>query len=728
PVTRTYRVQLDLPSWTERATAGSMRLRAEYVPRMKEGETPGAEARLRDEGMSAQEARGAARKAFGNVLAAQERYYEAGRFRVIAQLLFDVRAGFRQLRTSPGFAALAIGTMALAIGANTALFSVVHAVLLKPLPYAEAERLARVWMDNRRLQMKEDWASWLNYQDYKKMGTSFAQMAAFSEGGANLTGDGEPEPVRGIRAEREVFDVLGVKPLRGRLFTKEEEVDGKHRVWVISWQLWQRRFGGREDVIGKKVDLDGESVTVIGVMPASFRFPMKTTDFWSPLVVREQAKRRVGYWLQMVAKTKPDVSMDAAQTEMALVGQQLEQQYPRENAGYGVFVNPLLRHEVGDTRTPLLILTGAVGFVLLIACVNVAGLLLARGETRGREVALRAALGAGRGRLLLLVLAESLSLALIAGAIGVAGAWVGVRVLIASAPADLPRLGEIGMNWQVLLFALGATVVTAALAGLAPAWRMSRLDLNSAIRDGGRSVAGSHGAERTRGVLIAGECMLAVMLLVGAALMLRSLGNLSAVDPGYRTDVLTMRVQASRARSADRPAVIEFYRQLFERVKAIPGVSGVTTISTLLLSETPNSGTFTLEDRPPLPEAEQIEATIDAVGPGFFAMMRVPLKWGRGFDDRDRPDAPRAAVINEMFAERYWPGQDPVGKRFVFGTPGERNPWITIVGVAKDMHRRGLHRPARLEVLTPASQNPRSGMQLLVMRDGGGSPLALAAD
>ncbi len=641
------------------------------------------------------------------------------------RVLSDVRHGFRQLRLNPGFASLAIATLALGIGANTALFSVVHAILLKPLPYREPDRLARVWMDNRRLQLREDWASWLNYQDYKRLGTSFGQMAAFSDSAANLTSDGEPERVLGARTEAALFDLLGIRPLLGRVYTRDEEVAGKADVWVIGWSLWQRRYGGGRDVLGKQIELDGRRATIIGVMPPGFRFPAKDSEFWSPLVVGEGAKRRVGYWLQMVARLKPGATMEQAQTEMNVVGRQLEQQYPNENAGYGIFVNPLVNHVVGNTRTPLLMLLGAVGFVLLIACTNVAGLMLARAEARGREVAVRAALGAGRGRLAVLMLSEAVSLAAVAGAAGLVAAWVGVRVLVAVAPVDLPRLDEISLNAPVLLFALAVTGLTSVLFGLAPALRISLLNLNEALREGGRGVAGSLGGQRIRSTLVISECALAIMLLAGAGLLLRSLSSLRAVDPGFRTHgVLMMEAAASRTKYPEGPQAADFYQRLMERVRGLPGVTGAGAITTLLLSETPNSGTFTLEDRPPFPPAEQIEATTDIVSPGFFRAMNVRLKYGRFFDDRDREGAPRAAIINSTFAERYWPGRDPVGRRFVFGTPSERNAWITIVGVVEDMHRRGLHRAARLETFGPLAQRPARGMQLMVTTAG--EPLALA--
>jgi putative ABC transport system permease protein len=573
-------------------------------------------------------------------------------------------------------------------------------------------------MDNRRLEMREDWASYLNYQDYKRLGTSFESFAAFTEPTLNLRGEGEPERVRGAFAEAALFDVLGVGPAAGSLFTRDNEVAGKENVVVIGWGLWQRRFGG-ENAIGRTLDFDGRQMMVIGVMPYGFAFPSKTTEFWSPLVVGEGAKRRVGYFLQMVARMKPGVTPAAAQAQMTLVGQQLEREYPADNAGYGIFVNPLERHIAGSVRTPLFVLLGAVGFVLLIACVNVAGLFLARAETRGREIVVRAALGAGRGRLVRQLLMEAAAVAVVAGIAGVLAAYGGVQGLVWLAPRDLPRVDEISLDAVVLTFALAVTLVTAIACGLWPAARLSRVNLQDALRDGGRGVAGSHAAARTRAILLVVQCALAIVLLAGAGLLVRSLRVLHATDPGFRTSgVLTMRVNASRSSFSQQPQLRQFYDQLLERVRALPGVKGTAVVSDLFLSNTPSSGTFTLEDRPPFPPSEQIEATIDTVSPGFFETMHVPLVHGRFFDSQDRDGGARAVVINQTFASRYWPHQNPVGKRMVFGTPGERNPWMTIVGVAGDMRRRGLHQGSRLETFFSTSQSGGRNMQLLVATDG----------
>jgi putative ABC transport system permease protein len=643
---------------------------------------------------------------------------------MIQKLLGDLRYGFRQLRLNPGFAALAIVTLALGIGANTALFSVVRHVILKPLPYKEPERLARVWMDNRRLQMREDWASYLNYLDYKRLGTSFESMAAFTEPTVNLISDGEPERIRGSYAEAELFNVLGVTAAQGRLFTSDEEVAGKENVVVIGWGLWQRRFGGT-NVIGRTLDFDGRRLTVIGVMPAGFAFPSKESEFWAPLVVNERAKVRVGYWLQMVGRLKPGVTAVEAQAQMTVVGTQLEQQYPADNAGYGIFINPLENHVAGNVRTPLYVLLGAVGFVLLIACVNVAGLFLARAESRSREIVVRSAIGASRTTLLRQLFLEAGALTLLAGAAGVLVAYLGVRALVWMAPRDLPRLDEIGLDGSVLVFAIAVTTLTAVACGLWPAWRLSRVNLQEALRDSGRGVSGSHAAARTRSALLVVQCALAILLLAGAGLLLRSLGALRGMDAGFRTGgVLTMRVNASRASFPQPPQLRQFYDQLLERVRALPGVTSAAVATDLFLSNTPSSGTFTLEDRPPFPPSEQIEATIDRVSPSFFETMQVKLVRGRFPDTRDRDDAGGVIVINETFANRYWPGQDPVGKRFTFGNPGPNTQWLTIVGVAGDMRRRGLNQGSRLETFLSTTQGAARNMQLLVATNG--DPLALA--
>jgi len=424
---------------------------------------------------------------------------------------------------------------------------------------------------------------------------------------------------------------------------------------------------------------------------------------------------------------QPGITPVQAQAQMDVVGAQLEREYPDANQGYGIYVNPLLNHVAGRVRAPLFVLLGAVGLVLLIACVNVAGLFLARAESRGREIVVRSALGAGRRTLMRQLLVEAGALAIVAGAAGVLAAFGGIRALLWLAPPDLPRLDGIALDGLVLAFAAGVTMLTALAFGLWPAWRLSRVSLQDALREGGRGASGTLAATRARSMLLVAQCALAIMLLAGAGLLLRSLGALRATDAGFRTEgVLTLRVNASRAASPQPPQLRQFYEQLLARVRALPGVTNAAVIGDLFLTDTPNSGTFTLEDRPPFPPSEQIEATISPVSPGFFEAMQVRLMRGRFFDaQQDKDGGPGTIVINESFANRYWPDQDPVGKRMVFGRPGPQNPWRTIVGVAGDMRRRGLHRGARLETFAPATQGVGRNMQLLVPTNG--DPLSLVA-
>ena len=650
---------------------------------------------------------------------------------LLARLLTDLRYGFRQLRLNPGFACLSIVTLALGIGANTALFSVVRNVILKPLPYREPERLARVWMDNRRLQMREDWASYPNYQDYKRLGTSFESMAAFTEPTLNLISDGEPERVNGVYAEAALFDVLGVTPIEGRLFTKDEETAGKENVVLISWGLAQRRFGGVRQagdasVIGKTLDFDGRRLTVIGIMPASFAFPAKNSEFWAPLVVGGRANSRVGYWLQMVARLKPGVTPVQAQAEMDIVGTQLEQQYPAENAGYGIYVNPLENHVAGNVKTPLYVLLGAVGFVLLIACVNVAGLFLARAESRGREIVVRSAIGASR---------RNLDLAAPHGG----GCARGVRrsgrrscrlrrcssdpLACASRSAarrrDQARRHCHGLcrcpydrDRAALRAVARVATVACESAGSAARERPRHVELArggpDAVDSPRRAVrARNHAARRSR---------------PAAALARRAARHGHRLPHSQSAHDARQRVahDATRSRRSCGSSTI----RCCSACRRFPGVTSAAIATDLFLSNTPNSGTFTLEDRPPFPPSEQIEATTDAVSPGFFETMQVRLVSGRFPDAQDRDGGVRGVAINETFAKRYWPDQNPVGKHMVFGTPGERNPWMTIVGVVGDMRRRGLHQGARLEAFFSTTLNVGRNMQLIVATDS--KPIALA--
>jgi len=640
-------------------------------------------------------------------------------------LLRDLRYALRTLARSPAFTLVAVATLALGIGANTAIFSVVHALLLRPLPYGHSDRLGMVWLDNRRLGLHEDLMSYPIFEDWKK-NQAFEAMSAFTLSSATLTGGEEPERIPTAPVAADFFSTLGVRPLLGRAFTVEEDQPGRDRVAVLSHGLWVRRLGADPAAIGRTIELDGRSVTVIGVMPADFRFPEKTTELWTPLALDNRIRNaRYAFWMRVVGRIKPGVTWDQARAEMARVGAALERQYS-EMAGYGAWVVPLRTQLVGNVRLPLLVLTGAVAIVLLITCANVANLLLARAATREREIAVRVAVGAGRARLVRQLLTESVLLATVAGGLGLLFAHWGVTALAAAAPQDMPGLDQVRTDATVLAFTLLVSLATGVLFGLAPAVHATTGDLAEALKEGGRAHTGGIAGRHLRHALVVGEIALAVVLLAGAALLIRSFVHLRGVDPGFHAErVLTMQMVVSRSKYPEGPQVAAFYRQLLERVARIPGVSAAGAVSTLLLGVTPNSASFTIEGRPPVPEAEQIEATIDTVSPGFFSAMGVPLLKGRFFTDADGPDSKRVVLINETMARRFWPDEDPVGRRFTFGRARPDSRWLTIAGVVGDMKRQGLDRLARSETFLPHAQSPRRGMLLLFRTST--DPAALAA-
>ncbi|MGH9811953.1 MAG: ABC transporter permease, partial [Candidatus Acidiferrales bacterium] len=472
----------------------------------------------------------------------------------------DLKYGARQLARSPGFTAVAVLTLALGIGANTAIFSVVNAVLLRPLPFSEPGRLTMVWLDNRDEGWPEDLTSYPTYLDWRAQSRSFEEMAAFTPSEASLSGEGEPERVRSAVVSANYFSVLRVEPMRGRTFRPEEEVPGAERVVVLSAGLWQRRFAGRPDMLGRAVNLGGNPFTIIGVMPPGFDAPART-ELWLPFSIfpQQRLEARSSLWLRVIGRLRPGVPLAEAQAEMTAIAQRLEREYPDSMANLGVNLVPLHTQVVGQVRPALLTILGAVFFVLLIACANVANLQLARAAVRERELAVRAAVGAGRGRLVRQLLTESLLLAVVGGALGLFLALWGVEALRGVLPANVPRVDEIAVDGGVLVFLLGATLGTTLLFGLVPALRTTRTDLNDSLKQGGRSATdGSH--SRLRSALVVGEVALALLLLVGAGLMLRSFQNLLAVNPGFRTGkVLTFDLNTSPSKYPEPAQVVQFY-------------------------------------------------------------------------------------------------------------------------------------------------------------------------
>jgi putative ABC transport system permease protein len=631
-------------------------------------------------------------------------------------LVDDLRFGTRMLLKSPSFTAVAVLTLALGIGANTAIFSAVNSVLLRPLPYKTPDRLAMLWLDNRRLGLHEDLTSYPNFVDWRTQSRLFEDMAAMAEMGADVTAVEVPYEVLGWRVGAHLFSMLGVTPEIGRAFTEQEEQRGHSAVAILSDGLWRERFGADPKALGRTMIMDGDPHVIVGVMPASFQFPDKRAEIWTPLALSERGKaNRGGFFLRVLGKLKPGASFDQARAEMTLVGTNLERQYPNNNAGLGVWVVPLLNQVVGNLGTGLLVLFAAVGFVLLIACANVANLFLARGAGREREIAVRAALGAGRARLIRQLLTESFVFSVPAGVAGLLVAYGSLRALIALAPPDMPRLNEIAMDGRVLFFTLGISLASALFFGLVPAFRISRSDLNESLREGGRSLAGGVRASFARSSLLVAEVALSMVLLAGAGLMVRSLIYLHALNPGFdSSNVLTMQLSAPYSKFSKGTEIAALYNRVIERLRVMPMVRSAGLVTDIFLSTTPNSGTFAVEGKPLPPLEQGIEATMDSVSPGYFDALRVPLIAGRFIDERDQAGSLPVALINETMARRYWPNEEPIGKRFHFGWGTTNVQWLTVVGVVGDMRRQGLDKAARVETFSPLAQRPRSDLKLVV--------------
>ncbi|MGH9767390.1 MAG: ABC transporter permease [Blastocatellia bacterium] len=637
----------------------------------------------------------------------------------------DLRYGARMLLKNPGFTLIAVLTLALGIGANTAIFSVVNGVLLSALPYPQPEQLAMVWCDNRRQGIPDDITSYPNFVDWRDRNKTFQGMAGMTSSNLHLTGVGEPEEIRAATVSINFFQVIGVGPMLGRGFTAEEEQPGNNTRVILSHALWQRRFGGDPGILNRTISLSGITNTVVGIMPPGFQFP-ENTDMWRPLAPSDGMRQaRFGFFLPVVGRLKPGVTRAAAQADLDVIANQIEQQFP-DMAGYGVNVVPVLEQTVGAIRRSLLILFVAVLFVLLIACANVANLLLARAAGRQREVAVRAALGAGRWRIVRQLLTESMLLAVLGGALGVLLAWWGLRLLVDLSPANIPRLENIRLDGRVLWFTLGLSLLTGLIFGLAPALQTTHLKLSESLKEGGRTGAGSHRAQRIRGALIVAEVALTLALLAGAGLLVRSFWRLQQVDPGFKADnLLTLRLTLPRSRYTDGAQAVSFFEQLQERLAALPGVVAVSATTDIMLRRLATSSSFTIENRPQDPSELALELPFDRVLPDYFQTMGIQLLRGRAFTAQDGRDSPRVAIVNETFVKRYYPNDDPIGKRFTFGDAGPNAQWITIVGVVRDTKRQGIDQPIRIESWMPLAQRPAGSMDVALRTTG--DPLALSS-
>ncbi|HET7695544.1 MAG TPA: ABC transporter permease [Vicinamibacterales bacterium] len=630
----------------------------------------------------------------------------------------DARHALRMLVRTPGFSAVAIMTFALGIGINAAVFSVVNGVLLRPLPYPEADRITMVWVDNTREKIKEDINSYPNYRDWRDQNSSYAHLAGYADAAFTLTGAGEPERLLGAEVTTNFFDVMGIRPTTGRLFTEANEIEGRDRVIVISHGLWQRRFGGAADVIGRTITLSTRPHEIIGVMPPEMRFP-EGAELWKPLAPAQGLREARGsFWLPVIGRLRPGVSVQQAQTEMAGISARIAEQFPG-NRGYGANVVGFREQLVGSVQRPLAILMASVLFVLLIACANLANLMLGRTAARRRELAVRTALGAGRARLVRQILTESLVLAMIGGAAGVLLAYWTTGFFVSLAGDSIPGADQIRLDARVLLFAVAAATVAALIAGLLPALHASRAAVADVLREGGRQ-GGPSGSGRTRNVLVAAEVALALVLLTGAGLLLQTLWGMQRVDRGFQIDRIGMATISLPGSVYPTPdAARAFYARLLEKVRAVPGVESASLASGILQPLLTNSAGFAFEGKPLPPQEQRPEYPFESVSPGFFDTIGARIVRGRGFTEQDHARAPFAVIVNETLATSVWPGEDPIGRRL---KPGDgtnpQAPWLTVVGVVKDLRRADVKRHIRPEIYFSSLQRTRS-TQILVYRAAG---------
>jgi len=637
-------------------------------------------------------------------------------------LVQDLRYGARMLARSPGFAVVAITTLALGIGANTAIFSVVNALLLKPLPYPQAHELIMVWQDLRaRGGPAQEWDTPGNVADWKASGL-FAGLTAIQGWQATLTGSGEPEPLLGEQVTHEYFDVLGVRPAIGRSFQASEDVPNAPRVVVISHALWQRRFGGDPRILEQSITIGAEPHQVVGVMPSTFRpGVIHTADVWRPRRLNLTNPSRGAVVLRVIARLKPGVTLEQTSASASLLAAQLAVAQPASNTGAGIGVASLHTQVVGDIQRGLLILLGAVAFVLLIACANIANLLLARATARSREIAVRLALGAGRGRLIKQLLTESLLLSAIGGGLAVLVARWSIDALVAVAPQSAPRVAEIRLDGTVLLFAGVLILLTAVIFGLVPALQASGADVSPALREGGRGASAAAGY-RTRRALIVLEIACALVLLVASGLLLRTFVTLQQSDLGFNPDrVLVGRVNPPRVSYATAGQQVAFYDRLLERASTLPGIETAALTSIVPLGGDSDMSIL-VEGRPvPKNDAEGDAVWYRLVSPEYFRAMGIALERGRNFEPRE---AAPAVIVSDATGRRFWKDDNPLGRRVRF-SEDVNAPWFTVVGVAGEVRMRGPRGESRSEVYLPYWQFPELGINVVLKTVG--RPESLAA-
>ncbi|HEV8204650.1 MAG TPA: ABC transporter permease [Pyrinomonadaceae bacterium] len=612
-----------------------------------------------------------------------------GRTNVLADFWNDLRYAIRLQRKNPGFTIVAVIALALGIGANTAIFSVVNTVLLQPLPYKDPERLVMVWEEATKAGYPQDTPTAANFVDWRTQNQTFEGMAAIADDSFNLTGTGDPERLEGQRVSTDLFPLFGVEPQIGRVFAAAEDQPGNERVVLLSYGLWQRRFGGDAGIVGKTLQLNGAGYTVVGVMPARFQFPTPDDEVWVPIAfTQEDAANRNRHYLRVVGRLKPGFSLAQAQADMSTIATRLQQQYPETNTDLGAVITPLHEHLVGDIRPALLILLGAVGLVLLIACANVANLLLARAAVRQKEIAVRVALGARRSRLIRQFLTESVSLSLLGGFVGLVISYVGLIVLKSFIPENISQARAISIDYKVLGFTLLVSVATGLIFGLAPALQSIRFNQAETLKEGGRDAATGGSGKRLRSLLVMAEVAISLVLLIGAGLLINSFLRLRNVDPGFRAEnLLTMKIVLPEPKYEKKVQRSAFYTDVIQRVQSLPGVRSAAVTTNLPLYRQGNSISIGIEGRPAPPPGQEDIIVTRIISPGYFDTMSIPLLKGRPLTDQDTDDSPNVVVISEGMARRYWPGEEAIGKRIAVGRVKSQEDWIQIVGVVKDVRQ-----------------------------------------
>jgi putative ABC transport system permease protein len=630
-------------------------------------------------------------------------------------LLQDIRYGVRMLWKTPGFTVVALLTLALGIGANTAIFSIVNAIVFRPLPYANPDRLVGVWVKDLRKSGSQYPTSYPTIRDWQSQSRQLSGIASYAFNRFHVTGAEGVDETRGVFVSTNFFDVMGVTPVYGRAL---QPSDDREKVLVIGDELWRRRFGGDKNVIGKTITLNAENFTIIGVMPASFRFPTPDIEIWSSMAPLYSSPKSAGDWInsrslrgyRVVARLQDGVTRELAEGEMNTISQRLGAMYPDDEAGTGVILLPLRDQMVGTYRRPLVVLLVAVSFILLIACVNVANLIMTRTAARDREIAIRRALGAGQLRLLRQMLTESILLGAVGGALGLLLATWGVRILLQFTPKDVPRLEGVGVDRWTLIFTVLASLLTGLLFGLAPAWHARALNLTGTLREGGRSIAGMTRIRRFRSALAIAEISLAVVLLIGSGLMLKSFQKLSEVNPGFNADnLLTMAVSLQFIHYQDPARQVAFFDQALEKIRALPGVVSAGACTSLPPTYIQQGMGFTIEGQATDSSKQPPSALYMPATPGYLEALGVPILRGRNVNSSDTSQSSGVVVINQTLARQFFNGEDPLGQRVNLGGISRQ-----IVGVAGDARYEGLGTDIGPQVYVPYSQSPFPGMRVVV--------------